>query len=47
MIELLNLFRIVFLFDGGGVEDVVDSVSVCLDLVWILRDFYLVLEVDG
>ncbi|XP_046500996.1 guanylate-binding protein 5 [Equus quagga] len=45
--ELSNLLRTVSSPDGGGVEDAADSVSICPDLVWTLRDFYLALEADG
>ncbi|XP_073752470.1 guanylate-binding protein 5-like isoform X2 [Callorhinus ursinus] len=44
--ELSNRLRKVASPDFEGVEDATNLESFCPDFVWILRDFYLTLEVD-
>ncbi|XP_027958185.1 guanylate-binding protein 1-like isoform X2 [Eumetopias jubatus] len=44
--ELSNRLRKVSSPDFEGVEDATNLESFCPDFVWILRDFYLTLEVD-
>nr|XP_031536356.1 guanylate-binding protein 5 isoform X2 [Vicugna pacos] len=45
--ELSGLLRTVSSPDLDGIEDAADFVSICPDLVWTLRDFYLDLEAHG
>ncbi|XP_061042336.1 guanylate-binding protein 5-like isoform X2 [Eubalaena glacialis] len=45
--ELSNLLRTVTSPDLDGVDNAADIVSVCPDLVWTVRDFYLDLEANG
>lgn len=47
MTELSGLLRTVSSPDLDGIEDAADFVSICPDLVWTLRDFYLDLEAHG
>ena len=47
MTELSNLLRTVTSPDLDGVDNAADFVSVCPDLVWTVRDFYLDLEANG
>ncbi|XP_028344979.1 guanylate-binding protein 5 [Physeter macrocephalus] len=45
--ELSNLLRTVTSPDLHGVDNAADFKSVCPDLVWTVRDFYLDLEANG
>ncbi|XP_007468572.1 PREDICTED: guanylate-binding protein 5 [Lipotes vexillifer] len=45
--ELSNLLRTVTSPDLDGVDNAADFMSICPDLVWTVRDFYLDLEANG
>ncbi|XP_059941155.1 guanylate-binding protein 5 isoform X1 [Mesoplodon densirostris] len=45
--ELSNLLRTVTSPDLDGVDNEADFMSICPDLVWTVRDFYLDLEANG